>query len=469
MSARDFAELRAIDRDLLARIDSLMGWLGIAGKRTGNRWIGGNPGGRIEIVVSGSSAGAWGAWSRGQKGRSLIGVIALERGIPYREAIGEARAFLGDAPRPGKPEPDRSPKNEAEGRARRIAYARKLWAQARPVADTLGEIYLNRVRGFTTPADGWPGDIQFHPPSRSLILAGRDDQGAVQFVHRVFLTDTAANVRDADGKKKKLTLGPMEGASFRLPGNVFDPLLHGEGGETSIAAWLATGHETRCRFGAVGNAARPEQGRRNIALADDDPAGHPTEEALHRALRRWRATGLDVALAYPWPERRFDKSDFADALVADGAEAVRDRVENAREYQFPDVDFDPGPPPSDGRWPPFSGIPEGDAPPRDLPKPRRPNTTMAAHRAKMEAGIDTWIAGEGPPHVLSAFAPGTQKNRCAITRLAALARKRRNARRKFLANWRLENPGAGYLGPEPEQSNRKNRIGMAAKTQRTNP
>jgi hypothetical protein len=25
------------------------------------------------------------------------------------------------------------------------------------------------------------------------------------------------------------------------------------------------------------------------------------------------------------------------------------------------------------------------------------------------------------------------------------------------------------LGPEPEQSNRKNRIGMAAKTQRTNP
>jgi hypothetical protein len=27
----------------------------------------------------------------------------------------------------------------------------------------------------------------------------------------------------------------------------------------------------------------------------------------------------------------------------------------------------------------------------------------------------------------------------------------------------------GGLGPEPEQSNRKNRIGMAAKTQRTNP
>jgi hypothetical protein len=34
----------------------------------------------------------------------------------------------------------------------------------------------------------------------------------------------------------------------------------------------------------------------------------------------------------------------------------------------------------------------------------------------------------------------------------------------------IPNQGAGRdLGPEPEQSNRKNRIGMAAKTQRTNP
>jgi type IV secretory pathway protease TraF len=43
----------------------------------------------------------------------------------------------------------------------------------------------------------------------------------------------------------------------------------------------------------------------------------------------------------------------------------------------------------------------------------------------------------------------------------------------FLMNRRskdsLDGRISACLGPEPEQSNRKNRIGMAAKTQRTNP
>jgi hypothetical protein len=447
MSASRFADLRALDRDLLARVDSLMAWLGVSGKRTGNRWTGGDKGARIEVVLTGSNAGAWGAWSAGHKGRGLIGVIAHVRGIPYREAIPEARAFLGHAPRPDKPKPGLAPKNDAERRAPRIAKVHKLWAESRPVADTLGEVYLVSVRKFPRPADGWAADIRFHEQSRALILAGRDASGEVQFVHRVFLTNTGDNVRDIRGKKKKLTFGPMDGAALRLPGDPLGPVQHGEGGETSIAAWLATGFETHCRFGAVGDAARPVQGRRNIALADDDPPGYPTEEALRRALRRWRAAGLDVLVAYPWPERRHDKSDFADVLASTGAEAVRQRVDAATETvpkpEFPDVDFDPGPPPTD-RWPTFSGIPDGDTPPPDLPEPRRPNTTMAAHRAKMDAGIDAWIAGEGPPHILNAFAPGTRKNRYTITRLAALAKERRAARRRFLANWRLQHPGEGY-------------------------
>ena len=321
-----YPPLRDLDHDLLDRVDALMAWLSVTGRRIGRRWIGGSKGARIEVVLTGSNAGAWGAWSAGKKGRGLIGIIAHVRGIPYREAIREARAFLGHAPPPSRTPPPPPPKNDTERRASRIAYAQKLWNESRPVADTLGAVYLATIRGFPTPADGWAADIRFHEPSRALILAARDASGEVQFVHRVFLTNTADNVRDIHGRKKKITIGPMDGATFRLPGGLFGTVLHAEGAETAIAAWLATGHETHCRFSAVGDAARPEQHRTNIVLVDDDPANHPTEQALDRALPRWLAAGFEVDFAYPWPERRFDKSDFADVLATIGAEAVRERI-----------------------------------------------------------------------------------------------------------------------------------------------
>jgi hypothetical protein len=81
-----------------------------------------------------------------------------------------------------------------------------------------------------------------------------------------------------------------------------------------------------CRFGAIGDSAHPEPFRANILLADDDPAGSPAEAAIGRARRGWRRGGFDVRVAYPWPARRFDKSDFADMMASAGAEAVRDRI-----------------------------------------------------------------------------------------------------------------------------------------------
>jgi hypothetical protein len=319
----------ALDRALLARIDAVMAWLGVTGRRVRNRWTGGKRGARIDVVLTGSNAGAWGAWSAGKKGRGLVGLVAFVRGIPRGKAFQECRAFLGEAkPTNNRQQPKPPSPSPAEQRARRIAEAAKLWGEARPVAGTIAEVYLTDIRGFPRPDEGWPDDVRFHPPSRSLILAGRDAYGAVQFVHRVFLTIRGANVRTAEGKKKR-TLGPMDGAAFCLPGDPAGPVLHAEGGETAIAAWLATGHSTRCRFGAVGDSARPEPGRCNILLADDDPAGHATEMALHRAMPRWRAAGIEVVIAHPWPERRHDKSDVADVLRLAGPEAVREQLRTA--------------------------------------------------------------------------------------------------------------------------------------------
>jgi hypothetical protein len=92
------------DGALLQRADALLRWLGLDGRRIGNRWRGGPPGGRVEVVLAGSNAGAWGAWSAGRTGRGLTGLISFVRGIGYGEAIGEARRFLGEPDR-GKPPP----------------------------------------------------------------------------------------------------------------------------------------------------------------------------------------------------------------------------------------------------------------------------------------------------------------------------------------------------------------------------
>jgi hypothetical protein len=434
------ADLRALDHDLLGRIDAWMAWLGITGRRRGNRWIGGEKGARIEVVLTGSNAGSWGAWSAGRSGRGTTGIATWAKDISFGAAIKEARHFLGEPdPADNRRQPEPEPQTIAERRQRRIEKARKLWAEARPIAGTIAETYLTEVRGFPVPTGGWPDDIRFHGPERALILAGRTDAGEVQFVHRVFLTIRGANVRDHNGAKKKRTHGPMEGATFRLPGDLFGPVQHAEGGESAIAGWLATGYTTACRFGPIGDRAQPEPHCTNILLADDDPAGHPTEEALRRALPRWRAAGLDVVVAYPWPERRHDKSDVADVLREAGITAAGDYIRAAKPVSEQKLSDAPAPGCTDAQRLADHRQGTNEPPP---PKPRRPNTTMVAHRAKMEAAIDAWAAGEGPRHVLNNYATGTKKNRYTIIKLAEQAKEQRDARRKFINNWRAQHIGA---------------------------
>src|SRR5690242_10773922 len=91
------ADLNAIHRALLNRLDAFIAWLRINGKRAGNTWEGGEKGARITIKLSGDPLGAWGAWSASKTGRNLIGLIAFRKAIKFGEAIGEARAFLGEA------------------------------------------------------------------------------------------------------------------------------------------------------------------------------------------------------------------------------------------------------------------------------------------------------------------------------------------------------------------------------------
>ena len=162
---------------------------------------------------------------------------------------------------------------QAAERAADIAAALAYWRASVPLDGTLGEQYLTAIRKIEKPAADWSASLRYHPATRSVIAPLTTPDGAVQAVHRTLLTPTGDNLRHRDtGRKLKLGRGPQDGVCTRLPGA--DPaspiLLHGEGLETTLSPLSAAGHEARVYFGKLADKAKPESGRVNVMLVDDD-------------------------------------------------------------------------------------------------------------------------------------------------------------------------------------------------------
>ena len=345
--------MTAFSPELLAEIqarlplDRLIGQT-VAMKRQGRSWRGKCPfhGSRSQsFSVKGSG---YRCFNCGEKGDHFTWTMAQDH-VGFVEAVRRLAAEAGvDLPdhrqdrdnpaevaRLARERADRlaeyQRKRDAEDAAERaaaIAVALGVWRQSVPIASTLGEKYLIEVRGIARPASGWPDCLRYHAAKRMLVAAGTTDDGAVQFVHCIYLRPDATNARRSDGSKRKITRGPMDGAAIRLPGSG-DDVQHAEGLETGLAAWVVTGITTFVYAGAVTSRLMPQPGL-NIVLRDDDAPGSPADKLLADAVMRWRDAGINFAVAEPWPERRGDKSDFNDVLRENGADAVaaaiRDRI-----------------------------------------------------------------------------------------------------------------------------------------------
>lgn len=165
-----------------------------------------------------------------------------------------------------------------------------------------------------------------------------------------------------------------------------------------------------------------------------DAAAAPRSRAKDAATAAW---GLDRGRARPLslPERKPYAPRIAAATRVGKAGNL---PTHAHSVSLPE----PEPPEAWEDARPVSGD-EAVAPPRleDLPPARKPNTTMEAHRALMEVGVEAWIAGEGPAHIINGFATGTQKNRIPITLFAKMAKARRADRRQFIWEHQLKNRG----------------------------
>jgi hypothetical protein len=259
----------------------------------------------------------------GRAGMKMPGDIGTDNPAEVARLAAERAARLAAYQR------EREAKEAAE-RAAAIADGTGIWRQCVPIDGTLGERYLTEQRSLTRPASGWAPCLGWHAAERMLVGAGTDADGAVQFVHRVFLTTDGTNARRPDGAKRKTTRGPMDDAAIRLPGT--GDTLHAEGLETGLSAWIATGAPTLIYAGQIADRMQPQPGR-NVVLRDDDAPGSPADRLLIAAIERWHDAGIDYAIATPWPERRGDKSDFNDLLREAGPEAVAARIAEAEAWR----------------------------------------------------------------------------------------------------------------------------------------
>jgi len=354
----DLDELRAALRaDAAGIAESLLGVpnKGLSTKHT-LRW--GNKG-SLKLELRGAKRGLWHS-KESDEGGDLLALIRQQHGCNFTDAVAWARGQTGlpaelpdneaDRARRAQQDADRRARQaeaDAHGQAEAEEARRSgaAWAQyiardAVPADGTPADWYLRQVRGIPRPATGWPDVVRWHPGYRALVLVATRVDGTVQRIQRVHLGASGgkASVEEVEQRglvAVKVTNGPQAGAVVRLPGDAAGPLLLAEGPETGIACWSSTRHETWIALGGIGGVELPA-GRRVVAISDDNPLARDAKQggaakALNRAIAAWRKADVDLVVATPWQARRRDKSDFADLILADGPDVVRQRIQAALE------------------------------------------------------------------------------------------------------------------------------------------
>jgi phage/plasmid primase-like uncharacterized protein len=199
---------------------------------------------------------------------------------------------------------------------RMVDRARQLWCEASPsIAGTPAAAYLEHrgIRHDRLPphmGDRWPPGLRWHERISALLVAVHDSDGEVRAIQRIFLHRSGAP-RTRDGRKVKLSLGPIAGGAATL-GWLPDPRGRwaiAEGAETALAfsalsampAWASLGASNMPRV------APPVWAQQVVICADHDEAGL---RAAQETARRLRERGLSVRILTPAAV----KADAADVL-----------------------------------------------------------------------------------------------------------------------------------------------------------
>ncbi len=252
-------------------------------------------------------ASGWGR--RMPYGGAALGCFA---GCPPREIADGIRGYRIEA----RPFVERERERGREpSEAERSDFARRIWRESHPAANTLVAKYLAHRR-ITIPP---PGSLRFHPslmhsPSKrrlpAMIAAIQADRN-ITAVLRTYLRPDGTG--KADVEPAKMMLGPAMGGAVRL-GPVSETCILCEGIETGLSILQATGASVWAALSTSGlkRIALPSEVSIVIIAADHDANGAGQKAAHDAAMRLIRQdTTRRVKIALP-PTAG---DDFNDLLV----------------------------------------------------------------------------------------------------------------------------------------------------------
>jgi Toprim domain len=290
------------------------------GRRTGRYWrvgdVANTPGQSLYVRLYGEGAGKWSDAATGEHG-DLLDLIALNLKLStLGSTLEEARRFLG-LPHP-------SLDHRTQFRARNsLELAQRMFASARPIAGTIGEVYLRR-RGIATARD--LSALRFHPTCYyrahetaprekrpALLAAVTDLEGRITGVQRTWLDPLGGGKARIPAPRR--ALGHLLGNGVRF-GAATNVLVAGEGIETVLS--LKTVMPTIPMVAALSTShlaalILPVTLQRLYIACDADAAGWC---AFERLANRARVQAIDVRPLRP------DLADFNDDLRVLGAAAL---------------------------------------------------------------------------------------------------------------------------------------------------
>jgi hypothetical protein len=260
--------------------------------------------GSIEVVISGPNSGLWHDYEN-QVGGDLFELIKREHRCDFAHALEIASEMVSSShsQHPAKPKQKRANQTDEERRH----DALRLFAEAGPIASTVGQKYLAN-RGIDLAQLALPAMddvLRFHPacpfgPSRrlpcmvALMRSARTDEPFA--IHRTAISSqiTKVGVR---------SLGPLEDGVIKLwPDSYVERhLVIGEGLETTLCGTIVAHRGPAWAAGSAGIMRRFPvlAGIETLTILVDNDQSGAGQDAARRCSARWTAAGRDVIRLIP--------------------------------------------------------------------------------------------------------------------------------------------------------------------------
>ncbi|CAM4500355.1 MAG: hypothetical protein LEGION0403_FIIPPAGN_01787 [Legionella sp.] len=306
--------------------------------------------GAIVVATKGSDAGKWYSFTE-EVGGGPISAMQKYLNLSFPEALAYGASLAGLSDFEAKIAHDKilpvrqEPKPVAEPKVNKgLASAQSIWNGAHEASGSIAERYfvehrkIDDINGMEIRY--WPKgaawvdfDEQGAPVTRvnklpAALIAGRNAQGEVECVQRIYLDEKTAG-KNTFLKDAKLTKGSNKGAPGVIQTGTNGILYIAEGPETGATIARFDRDATVLVSFSVSNIANmveviQSHNPTRVYLAADNDGEHALSRiTTEKACATLRAAGIDVRLVYPnaLPEKQ--KTDWNDLVVVRGQEAFR--------------------------------------------------------------------------------------------------------------------------------------------------